>query len=89
MIKRSSTEAPAASPVTITPLNVERDVIYGMYSGFALLMDVHRPVRANGYGIVFVAEWGVLTQLATASLATARPPLSVFVGASLAMISVS
>ena len=41
------------------------------------------------FGIVFVAEWGDLTQLATASLATTRPPLSVFVGASLAMISVS
>ena len=47
-----------APPVTITPLNVERNVIYGMYSGFALLMDVHRPVRANGYGIVFVAGSG-------------------------------
>ena len=29
--------------VNITPVNVERNVIYGMYSGFALLMDVHRP----------------------------------------------
>ena len=47
-----------APPVTITPVNVERNVIYGMYSGFALLMDVHRPVRANGYGIVFVAGSG-------------------------------
>jgi len=52
---RSGRQAP---PVTITPLNVERNVIYGMYSGFALLMDVHRPVRANGYGIVFVAGSG-------------------------------
>jgi putative Ca2+/H+ antiporter (TMEM165/GDT1 family) len=41
------------------------------------------------FGVVFVAEWGDLTQLATASLATTRPPASVFVGASLAMISVS
>ena len=39
------------------------------------------------FGIVFVAEWGDLTQLATASLATTRPPLSVLVGASLAMIT--
>ena len=52
---RSGAQAP---PVTITPLNVERNVIYGMYSGFALLMDVHRPVRANGYGILFVAGSG-------------------------------
>jgi acetyl esterase/lipase len=47
-----------APPVTITPVNVERNVIYGMYSGFALLMDVHRPVKSNGYGIVFVAGSG-------------------------------
>ena len=48
-----------------------------------------RRIAATVFGIVFVAEWGDLTQLATASLATTRPPLSVFVGASLAMISVS
>jgi acetyl esterase/lipase len=47
-----------APPVSITPVNVERNVIYGMYSGFALLMDVHRPVTSNGYGIVFVAGSG-------------------------------
>ena len=52
---RTGAQAP---PVTITPLNVERNVIYGMYSGFALLMDVHRPVTSNGYGIVFVAGSG-------------------------------
>ena len=47
-----------APPIAITPLMVERNVIYGMYSGFALLMDVHRPMRPNGYGIVFVAGSG-------------------------------
>lgn len=52
---RPSGQAP---PVPITPVNVERNVIYGMYSGFALLMDVHRPVTSNGYGIVFVAGSG-------------------------------
>jgi putative Ca2+/H+ antiporter (TMEM165/GDT1 family) len=46
-------------------------------------------IAATVFGIVFVAEWGDLTQLATASLATTRPPLSVLVGASLAMLSVS
>ena len=50
---------PRVAPmVPITPLNVERNVIYGMYSGFALLMDVYRPVTSNGYGIVFVAGSG-------------------------------
>ena len=48
----------AARPLAIRPVNVERNVIYGMYSGFALLMDVHRPVTSNGYGILFVAGSG-------------------------------
>jgi putative Ca2+/H+ antiporter (TMEM165/GDT1 family) len=48
-----------------------------------------RRIAATVFGIVFIAEWGDLTQLATASLATTRPPFSVLVGASLAMISVS
>jgi hypothetical protein len=29
---------------------VESNVIYGMYSGLALLMDVHHPGAPNGYG---------------------------------------
>jgi acetyl esterase/lipase len=33
---------------------VERNVIYGMYSGLALLMDVHRPETPNGLGIIDV-----------------------------------
>jgi acetyl esterase/lipase len=45
-------------PMSTAPPRVERNVIYGMYSGFALLMDVHRPVTSNGYGIVFVAGSG-------------------------------
>jgi len=41
------------------------------------------------FGIVFLAEWGDLTQLATASLAANGRPLSVFVGAATAMVSVA
>ncbi len=37
---------------------VETNVVYGMYSGTALLLDVHYPARANGFGIVFVAGSG-------------------------------
>jgi acetyl esterase/lipase len=37
---------------------VERNVIYGMVSGAALLLDVHRPAKPNGLGIVFVAGSG-------------------------------
>jgi len=37
---------------------VESNVTYGMYSGLALLMDVHHPGAPNGYGVVFVAGSG-------------------------------
>lgn len=43
--------APAAPPV-------DRNVIYGMVSGAALLMDVHRPARSNGLGIIFISGSG-------------------------------
>lgn len=36
----------------------EKNVIYGMYSGLALLMDIHYPAQPNGYGIVFVSGSG-------------------------------
>jgi len=37
---------------------VESNVVYGMYSGLALLMDVHHPERPKGFGIVFVSGSG-------------------------------
>jgi acetyl esterase/lipase len=43
---------------------VERNVVYGMYSGLALLLDVHYPERQNGYGIVCVPGSGWTTPLA-------------------------
>jgi len=42
---------------------VESNVTYGMYSGLALLMDVHHPGAPNGYGVVFVAGSGWITPL--------------------------
>jgi acetyl esterase/lipase len=33
---------------------VESNVIYGMYSGLALLMDVRHPVSPNGVGVVYI-----------------------------------
>ena len=53
--------APAAS-AQVKPLadgaRVERNVVYGMYSGLALLLDVHRPAAPNGYGVIFVSGSG-------------------------------
>jgi acetyl esterase/lipase len=37
---------------------VESDIVYGMYSGLALLMDAYYPRTHNGYGIVFIAGSG-------------------------------
>jgi acetyl esterase/lipase len=37
---------------------IEKNVVYGMYSGSALLLDVHYPARPNGFGIIFIAGSG-------------------------------
>jgi acetyl esterase/lipase len=37
---------------------VESGVLYGMYSGLALLLDVHYPEKPNGYGVVFISGSG-------------------------------
>ena len=42
---------------------VERNVVYGMYSGLALLMDVYYPENPKGYGIVFVSGSGWTREL--------------------------
>jgi acetyl esterase/lipase len=33
---------------------VEENVVFGMHSGLALLMDVHYSVQPNGYGVLYV-----------------------------------
>ena len=38
--------------------HTEKNVVYGMYSGLALLMDVYHPEKPNGYGVIFVAGSG-------------------------------
>ena len=37
---------------------VERNIVYGMYSGLALLMDVYRPAQPNGIAIVAIQGSG-------------------------------
>jgi acetyl esterase/lipase len=37
---------------------VDANVIYGMYGGTALLMDVHYPSRPNGLGLIFISGSG-------------------------------
>src|SRR5215831_1788456 len=49
---------------------VELNVVYGMYSGTALLLDVHYPASPNGFGIIFIPGSGW-----AAPLGYAAPPL--------------
>ncbi len=42
---------------------VDRNVVYGMYSGLALVMDVYYPETPNGYGIVFISGSGWTREL--------------------------
>jgi len=37
---------------------VEKNVVFGMYSGAALLMDVYRPVQSNGLGLIVIQGSG-------------------------------
>jgi acetyl esterase/lipase len=38
--------------------SVDSNVIFGMHSGLALLMDVHRPAQSNGFGVVVIPGSG-------------------------------
>ena len=44
--------------VTSAQARVEKNVVYGMYSGLALLMDVYRPAQPNGIAIVAIQGSG-------------------------------
>ena len=46
---------PAQTPANPPQPRIERNVVYGMYSGLALLMDVHYPVISNGFGVISVS----------------------------------
>ena len=37
---------------------VEKNVVYGMYSGLAFLMDVYYPENPNGYGVIHISGSG-------------------------------
>ncbi len=42
---------------------VEKNVVYGMYSGLALLMDVYYPEKPNGYGVIVIFGSGWQAEL--------------------------
>ena len=47
-----------ATPSATAEERVEHNVVFGMYSGLALLMDIYHPETPNGYGIVFISGSG-------------------------------
>jgi acetyl esterase/lipase len=53
----------SSQPAQAPDVAVERGVVFGMYSGLALLMDVHRPQTPNGVAIVYVPGSGFHTPL--------------------------
>ena len=63
MIVRKSSMAIIAAMLFLPALalaeaRIEKNVVIGMYSGLALVMDVHYPESPNGYGIVHVSGSG-------------------------------
>ena len=47
-----------AAPSLSAQARVEENVVYGMYSGLALLMDVHHPAEPNGKGLISILGSG-------------------------------
>ena len=59
--------------------NIERNVVFGMVSGGALLMDVYRPTTPNGFAILHITGSGWHTSLAPgAAQQKASPQVKVF-----------
>ena len=67
----------SVSMTAMAQARVEKNVVYGMYSGTALLMDVHHPAQPNGFGIVQIAGSGWYTSPAY-SAAALKDRLEVF-----------
>jgi acetyl esterase/lipase len=57
-------------------VRVDRNIVYGMYSGTALLMDVHYPADANGLGVIFVpgSGWSADTAYGAAGIKDGEQP---------------
>ena len=54
----------AVASYAAEPYTVESNIVYGMYSGTALLLDVYKPAKPNGYGIIFISGSGWTSPLA-------------------------
>jgi hypothetical protein len=58
---------------------IERNVIFGMYSGTALLMDVYKPVKSNHRAVVVIpgSAW-YMPQRYDATALTDKPDIAEF-----------
>ena len=59
---RSSSKQPPAA-IAVDP-DVDRNVVFGMVSGGALLMDVYLPRQSNGHGVIHITGSGWHSPLA-------------------------
>ncbi len=57
MMAVTSIYATMAQP-DLPAAKVDRNVVYGMYSGLALLLDVYYPENPNGYGVIHISGSG-------------------------------
>jgi hypothetical protein len=56
--------------------SVTTDVVYGHKDGLALTLDVHRPARPNGAGLIAIVSGGWQSSVEMAQIFTqAYPPL--------------
>ena len=53
----------SAACSTAAEFRVDKNQVYGMYSGLALTMDVYVPEQPNGFGIVFISGSGWTREL--------------------------
>lgn len=58
LVPRAGVLAQSPADAAAISVTVEGNVVYGMVSGLALLMDVYRPEPSNGHGVLFISGSG-------------------------------
>ncbi len=56
--ERTTQQVTPQSPPALDGIQIDRNVVFGMYGGLALLMDVYHPAKANGYGAIYIEGSG-------------------------------
>jgi len=70
----------AQEPASSAAARVDRNQIYGMYSGLALLMDVYHPQKPNGYGTLLIlgSAWAAPLEYGARPLKDSQQEMSGF-----------